>query len=128
MNFLVDTHLLLWTVCSSPKLPSAIREIFSNPDSTCFFSAASIWEIAIKRSKRPALLPFSAATARELFLSSGFRELPISSRHCLAVEDLPPVHSDPFDRLLVAQAKTSQMKFLTHDRLLASYGDFVVSV
>ena len=89
MKYLIDTHLLIWTVLNSAKLSAKARSILSQGDATYFFSAASIWEIAIKRAKNPALLPFDAASARELFLATGLSELGITAEHCAAVESLP---------------------------------------
>ena len=123
MKYLIDTHLLIWTVLNSAKLSAKARSILSQDDATYFFSAASIWEIAIKRAKNPALLPFDAASARELFLATGFSELGITAEHCAAVESLPAIHADP-----IAQAKTDGYILVTHDRFVTSYGDFIIMV
>ena len=128
MKYLIDTHLLIWTALNSAKLSTKARSILSQDDATYFFSAASIWEIAIKRSKNPALLPFDAASARKLFIATGFSELGITAEHCAAVESLPAIHADPFDRLLIAQAKTDGCILVTHDRFVTSYGDFTIMV
>lgn len=128
MKYLIDTHLLLWAVLDSARLSEKARRLLADADAEYYFSAASVWEIAIKRAKNPGILPFGADTARDLFLSAGFSELEIAAASCAAVEHLPPIHADPFDRILVAQATTAGMTLLTHDRLLAPYGDFVVKV
>ena len=128
MKYLLDTHLLLWSVLDSAKLSAKARRVLSKDGAGYFFSAASVWEIAIKRAKNPALLPFDSATARNLFLAAGFLELAITSAHCIGVENLPAIHTDPFDRLLVAQAKADGCTLVTHDRLVASYGDFTMMV
>ena len=128
MKYLLDTHLLLWSVLDSAKLSAKARRVLSQDGAEYFFSAVSVWEIAIKRAKNPALLPFDSATARNLFLTAGFLELAITSTHCSEVENLPSIHADPFDRLLIAQAKTDGCTLVTHDRLVASYDDSAIMV
>lgn len=128
MKYLVDTHVLIWAVLDSERLSEKARHLLLDTTAEHYFSPVSVWEIAIKRAKNPDLLPFSADTARDLFLAAGFAELEIAATACAAVETLPPIHADPFDRLLVAQAKTAGMTLLTHDRLLAPYGDFILKV
>ena len=128
MKYLVDTHVLIWAVMNSSKLPSQARELLSAVDSEFFFSTASIWELAIKRAKHPDKIPIAAQEALALFTDAGFRELAISSRHAIVSSELPEIHNDPFDRMLVAQAKTEGMRLLTHESFMSAYGDFVVSV
>ena len=128
MKYLVDTHVLIWAVLNSSKLPPRARELLSDASSEYYFSTASIWEIAIKRAKNPDKIPIAAQEALALFTQSGFRELAISSRHAIATGELPEIHNDPFDRMLLAQAKTEDMHLLTHDGPMAAYGDFVISV
>ena len=128
MKYLVDTHLLIWTVLDSAKLSDVAKKILEEDDGEYYFSAASVWEIALKRQKHPEQFPFTATAARELFLAAGFIERVVSSKHSAAVEDLPHLHGDPFDRLLVAQARCEGMKLLTHDRLIVQYGDVAVEV
>lgn len=128
MKYLVDTHLAIWSVANSGKLPPKAAKLMGETSSVFFFSAASVWEIAIKRAKHPEDVPISAEEARNLFLEAGYRELPVSSSHSILVEHLPPLHADPFDRMLVAQAQTEGMKLLTHDHVIPQYGDFVVRV
>ena len=128
MKYLVDTHLLIWTVLDSAKLPNRAKKILEEDDGEYYFSAASVWEIALKRQKHPERFPFTATEARDLFLAAGFIEQAVSSKHSAAVEDLPHIHGDPFDRLLVAQAQCDGMKLLTHDRMIVQYGDVAVEV
>ena len=128
MDYLVDTHLAIWSVADSRKLSAEAATIMRDSRFRFFFSAASVWEIAIKRARHPDEIPFGADQARRLFLEAGYRELPVNSRHSAAVENLPPIHADPFDRMLVAQARTEDMKLLTHDHVIPQYGDFVVRV
>ena len=128
MKYLVDTHLLIWTVLNSSKLSDKARAVLDQANGEYYFSAASIWEIALKRTKHPDLFPMSAREARELFLAAGFAELDVSSSHCAAVDALPPIHGDPFDRLLIAQALSEGMKLVTHDRMIVQYGDVATAV
>ena len=123
MRLLVDTHLLLWAVASSRRLPRGARALIEDPANEDYYSATSIWEIAIKSALRrkdfrvdvPALL---AALAR-----MGFVELPVTGAHAARVVQLANIHRDPFDRLLVAQSVVEPLTLLTNDALLARYGN-----
>jgi PIN domain nuclease of toxin-antitoxin system len=125
VRLLVDTHLLLWAVASSSQLPRVARTLIEDPDNEVYYSAASIWEIAIKSALRrkdfrvdvPALL---AALPRMDFL-----ELPVTGAHAAQVVKLANVHRDPFDRLLIAQSVVEPLTLLTNDALLARYWDGV---
>jgi PIN domain nuclease of toxin-antitoxin system len=120
-RILVDTHLLLWAVSEPKKLPSQARRRIE--DAEVFVSAASIWEVSIKTA-----LGKLAADRAELLAElkpAGFRLLPVTGEHAAAVALLPPLHNDPFDRMLVAQAKTEPLILLTNDSVLGGYGDFV---
>ena len=128
MKYLIDTHVLIWSTMDSQKLSARAKAILLNPDNVCYFSAASVWEIAIKRARHADMIPIGANEARRLFLDSGYRELSVSSVHSAAVEYLPSIHADPFDRMLVAQARVEGMRIATHDHLLPGYGDFVDKV
>ena len=123
MRLLVDTHLLLWAAASSSRLPRGARALIEDSANEVYYSAASIWEIAIKSALRrkdfrvdvPALL---AALPR-----MGFVELPVTGAHAARVVQLANIHRDPFDRLLVAQSVVEPLTLLTNDTLLARYGD-----
>ncbi len=128
MNLLLDTHVALWAITDDPKLPSLAREWISHPRNTVWVSAASLWEIAIKRSLGRGDMPVSAREALDYFQRAGYRILPIEPEHTLALETLPPHHQDPFDRLLVAQALTEPMRLITHDPQVARYSDTIVFV
>jgi len=120
-RILLDTHLLLWAVAEPRKLPAAVRKRIEEAD--VFVSAASLWEVSIK-----AALGKLAADPAELLAEiepAGFTLLPITGEHAAAVATLPAVHADPFDRMLVAQAKTEPLLLLTNDAVLARYGDCV---
>lgn len=121
MRLLLDTHILLWALTDDPRLSPRVRELLLDPRNDVYFSVASIWKIAIKRSLRRADMPVSSDQAIHLFRDAGYEELPISATHAAAVETLPAIHTDPFDRLLVAQALSEPLHLITHDRNVASY-------
>jgi PIN domain nuclease of toxin-antitoxin system len=123
VRLLLDTHIALWAITDSPRLSQAARELILGPQNIVFFSAASVWEIAIKHGLGRGDMPVSGARAAELFLAAGYLQLPISAEHAAAIEALPLLHTDPFDRLLVAQALTEPLRLLTHDQTVASYGN-----
>lgn len=128
MNLLLDTHVALWAITDSPKLPQRARELIESPKATIWISAASIWEIAIKHSLGRGDMPVSSQDARQYFQESGYRFLPIDADHTVAVEALPPHHQDPFDRILVAQALIEPMRLITHDSQVALYSDTIIKV
>ncbi|MEM5317354.1 type II toxin-antitoxin system VapC family toxin [Paraburkholderia sp. JHI869] len=128
MNVLLDTHIALWAIADSPKLPAAARELILAPTSTIYVSTASIWEIGIKYSLQRGDMPLSGEAALHYFRQAGYRILPIEAEHAVAVESLPLHHQDPFDRLLVAQALTEPLRLISHDRQVARYSDTVVLV
>jgi PIN domain nuclease of toxin-antitoxin system len=118
---LPDTHLLIWSAEQDPRLPQAADEILNDPANEIFFSVASIWEIAIKaRLGRSDFQIDPDALARGL-IANGFIELPITRQHALAVFNLPSLHKDPFDRILIAQATVENLLLLTVDRNIARY-------
>lgn len=126
MRLLLDTHILLWALTDDPRLSIPVRTLLLEPHNDVFFSAASVWEIAIKRTLRRSEIPISATEAIRLFHEAGYEELSISANHTAMVETLPPLHADPFDRLLVAQALTEPMRLITHDRIVASYSSNIL--
>ena len=128
MRLLLDTHILLWALTDDARLPERARELLLDSHNEVFFSAASVWEIAIKRTLRRETLSISAEEAARFFRAAGYEELAVSSTHAAKVENLPPIHADPFDRLLVAQAMTEPMLLITHDRTIASYGSEIILV
>ena len=124
MRVLLDTHVAIWAVISDPKLPKrAIAEIEQASD--IYVSAASIWEISIKFAAKKGGINFSGAQALEEFRLAGFKMLSVRPGHAAAVDDLPLLHGDPFDRLLIAQARIEPMHFLTCDTALKMYGHLV---
>lgn len=121
MNLLLDTQVALWALIDSPSLSSIARELILTPGASVFFSAASVWEIAIKHRLARGDMPVSGTEAVQLFREAGFIELPVSAGHAAATEDLPAHHSDPFDRILIAQARYEPLRLITHDRQLLAY-------
>lgn len=119
MRLLLDTHVFLWTVTGHVALKPAARRLISAAEAV-YVSAASIWEIAIKA--RLGKIEGDPAGLAAAIDDSGLIELPVSARHAAAVARLPLHHTDPFDRLLIAQASTEPFRFVTADRALAVYG------
>jgi PIN domain nuclease of toxin-antitoxin system len=125
MRLLVDTQLLLWGAARSRRLPAAARRLLEDPRHEVFVSAASLWEIAIKLALRRPGFDVDLKVLRPAIARMGFAELPVTGAHAERVASLPPVHRDPFDRLLVAQSLSEPLVLLTNDALLAPYGDTV---
>lgn len=118
MRLLLDTHVLLWWLADDPLLGPKAREAIADTDNVVYVSAATMWEIVIKRSLGKLELPDDWATVVE---QEPMRRLPITWEHALQVSKLPPVHRDPFDRMLVAQAIAEELVLVTGDELLAKY-------
>ncbi|WP_431820917.1 type II toxin-antitoxin system VapC family toxin [Burkholderia sp. F1] len=121
MKLLLDTHLILWAAAGAAELPDRARALIEEPACTPLFSVASIWEIVIKRGLDREDFQVDPNVLRRNLLDVGYVELPVTGAHMLAVEQLPPIHRDPFDRLLVAQAITEGVTLVTHDRTVARY-------
>jgi PIN domain nuclease of toxin-antitoxin system len=128
VNLLLDTHVALWALTDSPRLSARARRLITDETACVWVSAASLWEIGIKHALGRGDMPVSASDTLGWFQDSGFRLLAISAAHAAAVESLPRLHADPFDRLLVAQALHEPMRLLTHDATVARYSDTVVQV
>jgi PIN domain nuclease of toxin-antitoxin system len=121
MKLLLDTHLLLWAAEGPRRLSKSARNLIGNADNELFFSAASLWEIAIKRGLGRTDFQVDTRLLRRGLLDNGYIELPITSEHIIAVETLPAIHKDPFDRILIAQATVEGITLLTVDPLVAKY-------
>ena len=121
MNLLLDTHLLLWAADNPDKLTPKARALILAPENELLFSAASLWEIAIKSGLGRDDFAVDARLLRRGLLDNGYGELPIASEHAVATENLPPIHKDPFDRMLIAQAMVEGITLLTADERIASY-------
>ena len=128
MNILLDTHIALWAIADDPKLNSSAKSYILNPDNIIFTSAATIWEIAIKHSLRKNDMPISGKQAMMYFEAAGYTMLSITPTHAVAVDVLPGHHSDPFDRILIAQTITEPLHLLTHDSKLKAYTDLVIAI
>lgn len=118
-GLLLDTHILLWWLADDPKLPAWAREAIADPETPCFVSAATLWEIGIKRDLGKLDAPDVSAT---LVAEEGFLALPISLEHAERAAALPPIHRDPFDRMLIAQAHSEALRLVTVDGRFAEYG------
>ena len=121
MSVLVDTHLLLWAAGEPEKLPPAARALLQEPDQELLFSAASLWEVAIKHNLGRDHFRVEPRKLRRGLIENGWRELAITSEHAIAAGELPPLHKDPFDRMIVAQARVEGVTLLTSDDLVALY-------
>ena len=119
---LLDTHLLIWIAAASPRLPPHIAAMFEGPDHGLAFSAASVWEVAIKATLRRPDFHVDPIGLRSGLLAAGCEEIPVTGLHGAAVAGLPRLHGDPFDRLMIAQARIEGLPFLTADAPLAAYG------
>lgn len=121
MKLLLDTHLLLWAAGEPKRLSRQARSLIDNSDNELLFSAASLWEVAIKRGLGREDFKVDARLLRRGLLDNGYSELPIVSDHVVATESLPPIHKDPFDRVLVAQATVEGITLLTIDSVVLQY-------
>ena len=134
MNILIDTHLAVWALFGDEKLSKKAREIITDSGNTIFYSTVTTWEILLKHSTDPRNMSINV----QLFLDgcklAGFIPINLENKHVAAVETLTlaedaPRHKDPFDRLLIAQAKCENMLFLTHDGRLKYYNEpFIIQV
>ncbi|MFZ5997808.1 MAG: type II toxin-antitoxin system VapC family toxin [Nitrospirota bacterium] len=122
MRALLDTHAFLWWLTDDPQLPQNIRDIIADGSNELYFSAASCWEIAIKAQLGKLMLPDKPAVfISDQLAINGIQSLPIQSSHALHVFNLPALHRDPFDRMLIAQAQLENMPIITSDPLIALY-------
>ena len=121
MKVLIDTYLLIWAANEPEKLSEKARALMTNPEHELFFSAASIWEIAIKNGLGRDDFKVDARVLRRGLLDNDYTELPITSAHAVFVENLPLIHKDQFDRILVAQATAEGITLLTADSTVARY-------
>ena len=121
MKLLLDTHLLLWAAGSPGQLPATARILMEDLQNELLFSAASLWEIVIKRSLGRSDFQVDARVLRRGLLDNGYQELAITSEHAVFIDSLPLLHKDPFDRILVAQATVEGIILLTADVLVAQY-------
>ena len=121
MTVLLDTHVLLWAAGLPDRLPSEARVLIENPATDLVYSAASLWEVAIKKGLGRADFDVDPRILRRALLDNGYTELAVTGAHAVEVDLLPPIHKDPLDRILVAQARVEGMILVTADQRLADY-------
>lgn len=128
MKYLLDTHLLLWAAGQPERLSANALSILESPANQLLFSAASLWEISIKNGLGRDDFSVNPRLLRRGLLDNGYLELPITSEHTVSLDNLPPLHKDPFDRLLVVQAMVEGITLLTSDALVARYSGSIILV
>ena len=121
MKLLLDTHLLLWAAGEPGRLSTEARNLIDNPENELLFSAASLWEVVIKRGLGREDFKVDPRLLRRGLLDNGYSELSVVSDHVVAIDSMPRIHKDPFDQVLVAQAIVEGITLLTTDSLLAQY-------
>ncbi|MFT3975169.1 MAG: type II toxin-antitoxin system VapC family toxin [Amaricoccus sp.] len=121
MKCLADTHLLLWSIGDVGRLSATTRTALTDPDNVPMFSVVSVWEVAIKAAKRLSGFAIDPRVMRTDLLAHGWVEIEVTAEHALAAGALPPIHGDPFDRMLVAQATVEGAVLLTANRTVARY-------
>ena len=126
MKILLDTHILLWA--ANGELPSEAGQYINDETNTLLFSPVSLWEIVIKRGLGRTDFIVDPASLYSGLLSAGYQELPVIGRHTLLVATLPPLHKDPFDRILIAQAASEGIPFMTSDITLSQYPGSIIYI
>ena len=121
MRYLLDSHLLIWAADAPEKLSKEADQLINDTDNELWYSVVSLWEIAIKYALGRAGFQHSPGVMRGALRANGYKELDLTGDHALAVQHLPDLHRDPFDRLLIAQAQTTALTLLTADRTVARY-------
>lgn len=127
-RLLLDTHLLLWAALFPDRLPKNASRLMKDADNTLYFSTASIWEMSIKLTRARKDLEIDIRQWRAGMLDNGYQELEITSAHAMSVRDLPDIHKDPFDRLLLSQAMREDLTLVTADEILATYPGPILKV
>jgi PIN domain nuclease of toxin-antitoxin system len=126
MKLLLDTHMLLWAAAGI--LPEQAELLVTDGNNAVYFSAASIWEISIKKSLGRSDFKLNAEVLQRALLDNGYQEIPVTGLHALATGDLPMLHKDPFDRILLAQAKCEGVSLVTSDGILRQYSEPVIYI
>ena len=126
MNLLLDTHILIWALNEDPRLPDKAREFILDESNAVYYSSVSVWEIAIKHAKYPEEVEFTGRELSQFCQEAGYLPVEMREKHVFALETITraegaPPHHDPFDRMLIAQAKAENMSFITHDSMLPYY-------
>lgn len=125
---MLDTHIALWAIADTSKLSDEVIKLLEKESNEVFYSVASVWEVAIKHRIKPANMPMSEEEFVRLCENTGFTRLPIETGHIFFLKTLlrpnkAPKHNDPFDRMLLAQAKYENLQLLTHDSQFSYYGE-----
>jgi PIN domain nuclease of toxin-antitoxin system len=131
VRLLLDTHIAIWALVDDPRLSKRARELLGDSENEIFTSTGTVWEISIKHALRrggPNDMPISGSEAVGYFKDAGYQLLDIKPAHAIKVEELPDLHSDPFDRILIAQALAEPLNLLTHDPLVGRYSDTIIVV
>ena len=128
MKLLLDTHILLWAVGQPEKLSESTRILLTSSENSLFFSAASIWEVVIKLGLGREDFKVDPYRLRKMLVVHGYTELPVTAEHALKAGSLPLLHKDPFDRLLLAQARSERMVLVTGDAAVSQYQESVLAV
>lgn len=126
MDLLLDTHAIIWFITNDSRLPVPTKKIIENQSNTCFVSLATHWEMSIKHSLGRLELNESLERIFEIIEESGFEILPITSSHILEVSQIPFHHKDPFDRMILGQAKNEGMKIISKDSQFSNYSEDVI--
>jgi len=126
VKLLLDTHLLIWAAEGVQRVPARARILMEAPENELYFSVASLWEIAIKAGLNRPDFHVDVRVLRRGLIDNGYEELTICSAHVVAIDMLPPLHKDPFDRLLVAQAAVEGLTLLTNDAVVGRYPGAIV--
>ena len=126
MKLLLDTHIIIWLFDGDKKLSKQARDVITDPNNEIYFSTLAIFEIELKHKNNPEKMPYSGEEIRDFCLDGGFKCLQLELNHVLAFESLErkagkPLHRDPFDNLMLAQAVAEEMLFITHDEHIAEY-------
>jgi PIN domain nuclease of toxin-antitoxin system len=128
VKYLLDTHLLLWAAGQPERLSTSARSVLENPANQLLFSAASLWEVSIKNGLGRDDFSVNPRLLRRGLLDNGYLELPITSEHTVSLDNLPAIHKDPFDRLLIVQSMVEGITLLTSDALVARYAGSIILV
>lgn len=128
MKLLLDTHILLWAAGEPDKLSDRTRDMLLDPRTVLYFSPVSIWEVVVKQGLGRDDFRVDVHRLRKMLVVRGYVELPVTSEHALRVASLPLLHKDPFDRILIAQARSEGMALLSADAAVAAYGEGVIAV
>ena len=126
MRYLLDSHIIIWALISDEKLPAEVYSLINNRKNEIYYSVASVWEIEIKHRKQPEQMPISGEQLIQFCAQSSMISLPITNQHVMMLKSLArsenaPSHNDPFDRIIIAQAKTENLLLITHNSKFLHY-------